>query len=125
MSGFDINAVVGTLIKEYVAEPDYTELREEIAKHADDFVVWDWKPKGEPRKGLLNREYKVIATTKDCVVLQELQMTWNKTRFQVHVVELKLWGEYFVEWLTPEDEKYQFLGVSCWEDGARMYGARV
>lgn len=118
MDKLDISSVVGVLIKDYVTEPDYSELRQEISEHDGDFVTIHWGGK------LLPKIYAPQYTTKECVILQEVEMTWNVTRFNVYLVKLEDWERLFVEWISPGHKLYSCMR-GAWEDGARMYGAEV
>jgi hypothetical protein len=114
---FCVNAVVSKLLTDYVIQKDYSELMEDINEnHADDFVRLK-----TPYGPIL---YKVMFTTSDTIIVQELEMSLD-TRFEVLKIHASEWDDRFDSWLTPDDENYEWLGRSSWEDGFRMYGATV
>ena len=67
---------------------------------------------------------KILFTTSDCVVVQEVEMTWNVTRFKVRKIPVEEWDDMFVEWIDADHNRF-YDARQCWVDGARMYGAEV
>ena len=114
------------LLETYVVQPDHSAKLEEIASH--EFVKLQQdaiRPGGEK---WLPTWQKILFTTSDCVVVQEVQMTWNVTRFKVRKIHVEEWDDVFVEWTDKNQETFydgEFWIRECWNDGARMYGARV
>ena len=120
MEGFDINAVVAYLVKDYVKPPDYSQLMEEVNAHRpDDFVMLHQEP---ALPGLLPIPYKVLFTTSDTIIVQPLDIEWGDTRFQVRKIDANEWSDKFVEWVTTEDKNWELLR-SKWDEGCEMYGA--
>ena len=76
----DIDSVVGTLVKDFLQKPDYSPLMEEIATHEEDFCNLTFEGETEPKL------YKVLFTTDDTIIVQELELTWNRTRFEVRKI---------------------------------------
>ena len=111
---FCVNAVVSSLLHEYVVQPDYTQKREEIEAH--EFVCLDVKG------GIRNKGdwCKILFTTSDTAIVQEIELTHGHTRFQVFKVHLSEWDTKFVEWLDND-----WIVQDCSQRGMRMYGARV
>lgn len=109
---FCVNAVIAEVLKDYVVQPDYSEKLEEIQGH--EFV--SLKVKGGTRGDWC----KILFTTTDTAVVQEVELTWGHTRFQVFKVELKDWDTLFEGWLDDD-----LVVLDCYENGMRMYGARV
>ena len=109
---FSVNAVVSSLLLEYVVQPDYSEKREEIEAHE----LVRIKVKGKTRGNWC----KILFTTSDTAIVQELELTHGFTRFQVFKVNLSEWDAKFVEWLDDD-----WAVRDCNEEGMRMYGARV
>jgi hypothetical protein len=128
MDTLDISTVVGHLIKGYVTLPDYSVLMEEIKIHDDDFVVL----KDDRFPELDGVEYKILFTTVDAVIVQEVAMSKFsevRMRFEVRKIDAGEWGNYFVEWITPsrefqyataEEDRY-LMCWNAWENGARWY----
>jgi hypothetical protein len=128
MESFDIATVVGVLVKEFALPPDYSTLMEELATHENDFVrlhTLDSIAPVCPGAIPIPRMFKILFTTDEAIIVQELELTWGNSRFEVRKIDACEWDDYFVEWLTPEDEDYGYLGRSLWVDGMRMYGAEV
>ena len=116
---FCINAVVAKVLKDYVTPPDYSELMRDINEnHANDFVVL--KQDGRhPTTGkrFEPTDYKVLFTTSDTIVVQEVQMSFGRTRFKVRKFHAKEWPDYYEGWVTWSEL------TRMWEDGCRYYGA--
>jgi hypothetical protein len=121
----DTERVVSNLLETYLT-PDWSEKRAEITAH--EFVRLR-------RKGVEGQEivghpeasswYKVMFTTSDTAVVQELETKWDgPTRFHVGPVPLTKWDATFVEWIDEDHARYQDAR-SCWAEGMRMYGADV
>ena len=111
---FCVNAVVSNLLRDYVTPRDFTQKREEIEAHK--LVRIDVKG-GTRNKG---DWCKILFTTSDTAIVQEIELTWGHTRFQVFKVHLSEWDAKFVEWLDDD-----WAVRDCNEEGMRMYGARV
>ena len=114
-ASFCVNALIGEILQGYVQQPDYSELREEIQKHEyatlrlpQDECKW----------------FVLLYVTSDTVVIQEAELTFDQTRFKVHIVNLAEWNGVFCKWLDEDDERY-FDVDACYRDGMRMYGADV
>ena len=120
---FCVNAMVAKVLKDYVQQPDYSEKRAEIANH--EFASLKRRlPRTSTQ--IANHDYdgsvwcKILFTTSDAVIVQEVEMTCGNTRFQVYKIEISEWDGTFVEWLDDD-----WVVRDCWEKGARMYGATV
>jgi hypothetical protein len=111
---FCVNAMVAKVLKDYVQQPDYSEKRAEIANH--EFASLKVHTANDKWNGSV--WCKILFTTSDAVIVQEVEMTCNKTRFQVYKIEYPEWDEKFVEWLDDD-----WVVRDCWQKGARMYGA--
>ena len=124
MSKFDQERLVSNLLLEYVNPPDYSELLYEIESY--EFVILRCSLGLHPDTGkpFLPSWHKVLFTTSNCVIVQECEMTWNRTRFKVRKIDLDEWSDYFVEWMGTDHDRFSDAR-GCWEDGARMYGADV
>ena len=124
---FCVNTVIAKTLHNYIQAPDYSELMENINEiHAEDFV--ELKSDGIcPATGnpWLPRYHKVLICTSDTIIVQELGLSRNRTRFRVRMIPAKDWDEFFISWLAPGDEDYISLGLSMWNQGFRMYGADV
>ena len=111
--------LVAKLLKTYVVQPDHSAKLEEIASH--EFVLLH-QDGIHPETGKKFRPtwHKILFTTSDCVVVQEVWMSAYITRFKVRKIHVEEWDDVFVEWTNKKEGLRQ-----CWNDGARMYGARV
>ena len=68
--------------------------------------------------------YAVLYVTTDSVIIQDVLLTGDATRFDVHEVKLADWSNVFVEWIDEEHNRY----VDCHEsfvEGMREYGADI
>ena len=120
---FCVNAVVSSLLRDYVVQPDYSEKREEIEAH--EFVRL--RQEGlNPRTGkeFLPTWHKVLFTTSDCVIVQEVELTWSLTRFKVRKIPMEDWNKTFVEWIDADHERFWEV-EDCWDKGMRQYGAAL
>ena len=121
MPHFCVNAVVATLLKDYVQRPCYDELLDEINTHkyvelrlgCDGFLF-------NPGEGSW---YAITHVTSDAVVIQEVEMTAGMKRFAVHVVQCEDWNDVFIHWIDEDHDRY-FDCNWAWETGMHMYGAQ-
>ena len=115
--------MVGQLIKEFVQEPDHTELREEIALHDFALLKFPDEPARENMYTLWSGDspslYKVLFTSRDCAVVETCEMRFDKTRFCVRKIELAEWSEHLVRWVDEGDDRD--VCESTWEVGIDMY----
>ena len=107
-----------------ILQPDYTDLRNEIEKHA--FV------RMKLNLGTFNPESgdefttpvwgKVLYTCKECAIVQELELTWNVARFKTYRIMFGCeWESKFIEFIDEDHPDYDRIGQSSWVDGYRMY----
>tara|TARA_B110000467_G_C17832225_1_gene220538 strand:+ start:59 stop:484 length:426 start_codon:yes stop_codon:yes gene_type:complete len=119
----DLNSVISKVIKD-ILEPDYTKLRKEIEKTL--FV------KMKLNLGTFNPESgeefvtpvwgKVMYTCKECAIVQELELTWNASRFKTYKIMFgNEWDTKFVSFINEDHPDYIHLGLRTWEDGYHMY----
>ena len=118
-----LEKVVAELFNSYVHQPDYSIKREEIESHPFVLLKHD---EINPATGqrYLSVWNKVLFTTSDCAVCQEVLITWNVTRFRVRKIELSDWDNMFVEWIDENHDRYLDVYRS-WDEGYNMYGANV
>ena len=109
---FCVNTVISSLLRDYAIQPDYSELREQLEGH--EYV--SLKVKGGTRGDWC----KILFTTSDTAVVQEVELTCGHTRFQVFKVDLSEWDTKFVEWLDND-----WIVRDCGERGMRMYEAQI
>jgi hypothetical protein len=99
-------------------QPDFTALREEIAKHQFVRMKDDLDCTGSSWN-------KVLFTTSESAIVQEVELTFNQTRFRTHNVAFGAeWKNKFVNWIDADNECY-IIVLDCWERGMAMYGANV
>ena len=122
----DFETIVAKIVTDYVLPPDYTNLMRDINdNHSEDFV----KLKSDgicPATGnpWLPTYYKVLFTTSDTIIVQQIQMSYDLTRFRVRKFHASEWSDYFVSWLSHGDEAYNDY-KELWDLGAAFYGADV
>ena len=117
MSSFDIASVVAKYLKEYVQGPDYSKLIAEIREHSYVYSKLqdiDRSPKGVPRR--------ILFINQDSVIVQDIEMRFDSTRFDTYKIMFKDWDTTFIKWADEESKYWQ---DRCWVDGCRMYGAQV
>ena len=112
----DQERLVSSILETYVQTPDYSEKRAEIESHT--FVTMKLPGDRVPHW------YKVLFTTSDTAVVQEVLMTWDQTRFVVTPIPLSEWDTKFVEWIDEDHQRFWEVDES-WQQGARQYGANV
>ena len=120
---FCVNTVISSLLRDYAVQPDYSELREQLEGHEYVYL----RTSGvhpDTGKPFLPTWSKILFTTTDTVVVQEVELTWGHTRFQVKGIPLTSWEDEFVEWINEDHHRYSDC-VECWEEGMGMYGAEV
>ena len=64
-----------------------------------------------------DKTYKVMFTTSDgTIVLQEVAMVGEETRFQLYRVHINAWKYVFVEWVDSGHERYGEMRY-YWDEG--------
>ena len=116
---FCVNTLVAQVLSSYVQTPDYSELREDIEKHA--YARLRLKTDACDKDGYW---YKILFTTSDCAVVQDVLLTWRDTRFAVHKVPLADWTDVFVEWMDEDHNRYDDCHYE-YQRGMRSWGADV
>ena len=123
---FSSEQLVSQILLDYVEIPDYSNLMEDINdNHGLDFVTL--KSDGicpETGNPWLPQLFKVLFTTSDTIIVQQVLMTFDTTRFRVRKIHAEEWADFFESWLKPGDKRYLPQGKFPWENGCRMYGAR-
>ncbi len=122
----DIASCVSKLIKETLF-PDYKDLCEEIQRHefismrlnlgrfnpdtGDEFTAPVWA--------------KALFVLPDCAIVQEVQVSYDATRFKTYKVMFgQEWEQKFAEYIGSDHEQYEIC-LELWQDGMRYYGADV
>ena len=117
-----INTVISKILLNYVNPLEYSKLMKDINEnHAGDFV--ELKQDGSPPAF-----YKVLFTTTDTIIVENLSFKGHMTRFEVRKIDAAQWDDYFVRWINykAEDETntriplYGLLSLQ-WKIGAGMY----
>ena len=97
MEDFSVEALVGNIVQSFthVLLPDHRDLRTKIESH--EFVLL----KIENPEDAAHPEHwaKVLFTTADCAICEEVEKTLGERRFQVRKIDLSEWDSYFVEWI--------------------------
>ena len=120
MPQFCINAVVGTLLKDYVQQPCHDELLDEIKTHK--YVVLRIPSETDFISDGAGYWFAILHVTSDSVVVQEVEMTAGETRFIVRIVKCVDWNEVFVGWVDEDHERWNDCDYA-WQVGMGMYGA--
>ena len=123
---FDINAVVTSILKDYVQTPTFEELKADISRYQyvglRDHFVNDVKYSG--RYGHVTGWYKIKHVLSEAVIVEEVLLKCGKTRFDTHVVKLSEWDKVFGEWIDS-DHDHWFDCDFEYKNGMRSWGARV
>ena len=110
---FNLEAVVGTIIKGYVQVPDYSAIRDEVEAHKDPGFC---RVRGEENNRRSSCWYKVLFVTSESVIIQDVELDSGKTRFGVRNIALSEWKELLVEWIGKDHYEYEDA-VEMWNDG--------
>jgi hypothetical protein len=116
----DTERLVSNLLETYVQTPDWSAKRTEIRSHK--FV--SLRRSGTIWYPLCTIWYKVLFTTSDTVVVQQVELTGGETRFQVEGIPLAEWDARVEEWIDEDNVRYEDVR-SAWAEGMGMYGADV
>ena len=122
MNSLSMDAVVGQIVKDYIQQPDYSEIRDKVQQHLDEhggFVRVRTKayfsyPAHVTCWG------KILFTTGDSVVLEDLEMICTKTRFNVQQILYTDWANVVKQYIDETHEDFRVCR-NVWEDGCRMY----
>ena len=123
---FCVNTVVSKLVKDYVQQPDYSAIRDEIDAHTEGFCLIRQRLEDPDTQVLrpLGKLAKVLFTNSETVIVQDLELTCGHTRYNVRQIALPDWQKWLKEWVD-EGGFYYDVCVDIWQDGMRMYGAEV
>ena len=112
---FDVTACISRVISEII-RPDFSEVIREIDSHEFVYMKLSMPESGEgPVWG------KVLFALEGCAIVQEVERTWNVTRFKTYKISYGTeWDSKFVGWVDPGHERYEDV-LMCWEEGADMY----
>ena len=116
---FCVNSVVAKVLTQYVQVPDHSAIRDEVEEYVDGYLSM------RQRLGIDCSQFsKILFTTSECVIVEHLEMKWQKTRFTIQRINYEDWSKWFMEYLSPEHKRY-LDAKYCDNNGARMYGARL
>ena len=115
---FCINTLVAKVLKDYIQSPTYEELKAEIQsqEYARLKLSTDTHPDGF--------WYAILYVTSDSVVVQDVLLKCEDTRFGVHVVRLDEWEAVFMEWIDEQHSRYEDCHYE-FKRGMRAWGARI
>ncbi len=122
----DIATCVSKMIKETVF-PEYKELRAEIAKHPFLSMRLNLGTYNPETGDEFNAEVwsKILFVLPDCVIVQEVLLTWNATRFKTFKINFgEEWDSKFVEFIDEDHDRYSDV-LESWDEGMREYGAEI
>ena len=117
MEDFSVEALVGNIVQSFthVVLPDHRDLRTKIESH--EFVLLKKQLTPNPEDTAHPEHWaKVLFTTADCAICEEVEKTLGERRFQVRKIDLSEWDSYFVEWIDNNS-----LCSDIWRRGATMY----
>ena len=110
-----VENIVANLIVEKL-QPDFTALREEIATHKFMYMRLNLDTAIVAPKFA-----KVLFTTSESAVVQEVELTCGRTRFMTYNIAFgEEWEKKFVNWIDPDNDSYEVIS-DCWQCGMRMY----
>ena len=125
MKSFSVESVVSKLLLEYVQQPDYSEIKDQVEEYtADGYGFVELKQSLSP--DACTKLSKILFTTTDSVIVQNLELTVASTRFTVQQILYSDWENWFVKHIPFVNTPGLFrLCLDCWTDGFRMYGGNV
>ena len=122
---FCVNSLVAKIIKDYVMG-DFEKLIEEI-KFFGPYGRFQCKLVKDINSTETDSKFrsvmKVLFVNQDSVILQDVELSGDCTRFGTYKVLLEDWSKVFQEW-EDADACDGWLEL-CWTAGMRMYGANV
>jgi len=121
---FCVNTVVSKLLTDFVQQRDFSELRETIESHK----YAKLKHHVIHNTGMYPNAttwYKILFTTTDCVIVQDVLLKCGDTRFGVHKIQLSdEWENVFGEWIDENHDRYQDCDYE-FRNGMRSWGANI
>jgi hypothetical protein len=116
-----VNTVIAKIVTDYVAPPNYDALKEEIRQHT--YGSFQWKLLDDPTCTDEDPKYsniqRVLFVNEQSVIVQEVEMTFDSTRFNTYKIMLEDWSRVFIAWAEKRTADWDH----CWDQGCRMYGA--
>jgi hypothetical protein len=120
---FCINTVISKTVAAYVALPNYDVLKEDILQHT--YGRFKWKLLDDPTCTNEDPKYsniqRVLFVNEQSVIVQEVEKTYDSTRFNTYKIMLEDWSRVFIAWAERRTADWN----DCWDQGFRMYGADV
>ena len=113
MPQFCVNAVVATVLKDYIKVPDYEAVLDEVLQH--DYA--NLKLPGHA----IHHWYAILHKTSDSVIVQDVLLNAGDTRFATHVVHIADWDGVFMEWIDADHARYHDCHYE-FQRGMRSYG---
>jgi hypothetical protein len=68
--------------------------------------------------------YKILFTTTDCVIVQDVLLNCGDTRFGVYKIQLSEWENVFGEWIDENHDRYQDCDEE-FRNGMLSWGANI
>ena len=122
---FCVNAVIAKVVKDYVKPKDWSTLIAELEQHR--YGTFKWKLVRDPTctetDPMFSNIQRILFVNKESVILQSIELSVGKTRFDTNKVMFEDWDKVFLDWQdnTPRTWEWE----ECWVEGMRMYGAEV
>ena len=125
---FCVNAVVAKVIKDYITPENFDDLKATLRQHT--YGRFKWKLVRDISRGqAVQKSYdpkfndvkRILFINEASVILQDVELSFGKTRFDTYKVMLRDWDRVFIAWAEKRVADWD----SCWEEGCRMYGADV
>ena len=110
-------AVVGRICTSYVLPRDYSTLTGLLRQHKYVLLTNKNTPTVRPLRTGQENIYRVLFVCVESVIVQEIELTQNLTRFKTERIMFSDWVNRFVEW---GDESEGGWNKIYWEEGFRM-----
>ena len=117
----DQASIVAKIVKVCLQGPDFSALKKELRSH--EFVRLYWEVvrglRETPTDSNRANVKKILFVNERSVIVQDVELSADCTRFETHKILLQDWEKCFESWLTDPDD---ILGMRfCWNDGIEMY----
>ena len=123
----DEPAVVAAIVNGYIQGPDFEQLKEEIRAHEFGNFYWE-VVKGRRETPTSQEHYnckKILFVNETSVIVQDVELSYDATRFETFKIYLEDWGKCFATWdLTTRSESHEQMKVTCariWKNGFTQY----
>jgi hypothetical protein len=116
---FCVNSVLAKVLREYIDPTEFDQLKAEIGQHT--YARLKWKllqnpacQNEDPRFSCL---YRTLFLNERSVIVQEVELGGDRTRFGTYKIMLPEWSRVFINWGEERRATWDW----CWNEGMNMY----